>query len=296
MSLLLGVLAALLQAIGALGQKQRIESCRRAIEAQRGPTPFGGVLGAATRDPLWIGGALCGFAGGLLGLQVLAEIDLALSKAIGKLQLLFIVLGGTWLLRERLGRREWLAVATMLAGTLALAVAGPSSTGLVASSRANVGFVAATGALVGLLAWAHRRWPERAAAEIVFALAAGALFGAGDVLMKGATGTVVQSRGAFDLLDPASLVALLHASPFLLSLPAYVGGLVLVQMAFSAGRASLVGPLVAIGATVLPIGFGFVVLQEQAGPLRTAGVGLLLAGSAVLVFAGREARERRAYA
>lgn len=296
MSLLLGVVAALLQAIGALGQKRRIEACRTALAARRGPTPFGGVLGAATRDPLWIAGALCGFAGGLVGLQVLAEIDLALSKAIGKLQLLFIVIGGTWLLRERLGRSEWLAVATMLAGTMALAFAGPASTGLVASPRANVGFVAATGALLGLLAWAHRRWPERAPAEIAFALAAGALFGAGDVLMKGATGLVARRLGGFDLLEPASLAALLHASAFLLSLPAYVGGLVLVQLAFSAGRASLVGPLVAIGATVLPIGFGFVVLQEQAGPLRAAGVGLLLAGSAILVLGGRDAPERRAYA
>jgi hypothetical protein len=82
--------------------------------------------------------------------------------------------------------------------------------------------------------------------------AIGALF---DVLVKGATGIAASGRGGFDVLDPSSLAAPARSTPFLLSLPAYLVGLVLVQLAFAVGRASAEAALVAIGATVLPIGF-----------------------------------------
>lgn len=106
--------------------------------------------------------------------------------------------------------------------------------------------------------------------------AIGALF---DVLVKGATGIAASGRGGFDVLDPSSLAAPARSTPFLLSLPAYLVGLVLVQLAFAVGRASAVAALVAIGATVLPIGFGLLALGEEAGPARLVGIALVLAGS-----------------
>lgn len=296
MSLLLAVLAALLQAIGALGQKQRLASRRRRLEVERAIVTSGGVLAAAARDPLWIAWGVFGLAGGLLGLQALAEIDLAVLKAVGKLQLAFVVIGGTWLLGERLRFAEWLAVGTMLCGGLVLALAGPAATGVGASDRAHQVVVLTTCGVVAVLAGVRRRWPERASPELLLALAAGTLFGTGDVLMQGATALAGGSDGAFHLLERGSLTALLGSPPFLASVPAYAGGLVLVQMAFSAGRASVVASVVAIGATLLPIGFGFLVLQEQGGPLRLAGIALLLVGAVLLVRRASPGSEPRAYA
>jgi len=202
-------------------------------------------------------------------------------KSFGRLETLFVVLGGAWFLGERLRRNEWLGVAAMLGGATLLGVGRRPASGLVASTPENLAFFAACAGALVLVALSHRRWPARIRPEIALALAAGLCFGGGDVMMKGVT-TLINSRpGGFSVFDGTALAALVRAPEFLLALPGYAAGMVCVQGAFAVGRVSLIGPLLAIGGTLLPIGFGIAVLREELNVWRIAAVVLLLAGAAL---------------
>jgi len=268
-------------AAGQLVQKQRVTA--RSTERPLGPRGrgFGHLLVRLARDPAWLLGHLCAVVGALLGLQAMASLDLLVLKSFARLETLFLVLGGAWFLGERLRPNEWLGVAAMLAGATLLGVERTRASGLVASTAENLAFFAAcVGALV-LVALLHRRWPARLRPEIALALAGGLLFGGGDVMMKGVT-TLISSRpGGFSVFDGRALATLVRAPEFLLALPGYAAGMVCLQGAFAVGRASLIGPLLAIGGTLLPIGFGITVLREEVSVSRLGAVALLLAGAAL---------------
>jgi drug/metabolite transporter (DMT)-like permease len=284
-TLALGLLLAstLAMAAGQLVQKQRVTA--RSVERPLGPRGrgFGLLLARLARDPVWLLGHLCAMAGALLGLQAMASLDLLVLKSFGRLETLFVVLGGAWFLGERLRPNEWLGVAAMLAGATLLGIGRSSRSGVVASTPENIAFFAACVGALGLVALSHRRWPARVRSEVALALAGGLFFGGGDVMMKGVT-TLINSRpGGFSVLNGAALAALIRAPEFLLAVPGYAAGMVCVQGAFAVGRASLIGPLLAIGGTLLPIGFGIAVLREDVSASRLGAVVLLLAGAALVM-------------
>jgi drug/metabolite transporter (DMT)-like permease len=283
-TLALGLLFAstVAMAAGQLVQKQRVTA--RSIERPLGPRGrgFGHLLARLTCDPIWLLSHLCALVGALLGLQAMASLDLLVLKSLGRLETLFVVLGGAWFLGERLQPNEWLGVAAMLVGAMLLGVGRSAASGLVASTPENLAFFAACAGALVLVALAHRRWPTRVRSEIALALAGGLFFGGGDVMMKGVT-TLINSRpGGFSVFDRAALATLVRAPEFLLALPGYAAGMVCLQGAFAVGRASLIGPLLAIGGTLLPIGFGIAVLREEVSVSRLGAVALLLAGAALV--------------
>jgi multidrug transporter EmrE-like cation transporter len=121
------------------------------------------------------------------------------------------------------------------------------------------------------------------------ATAAGALFGTGDILTKGATEAVkAGAAGAgFSVVAPASLNGLVHTPEFALAMAAYGAGSILLQAAFSAGRVSVIGPVTANASVLLPMAFGLAVRQEDASGLRLAGIVTIVLGTA---FLGRRPR------
>ncbi|MCI0636574.1 MAG: hypothetical protein L0206_22040, partial [Actinobacteria bacterium] len=66
------------------------------------------------------------------------------------------------------------------------------------------------------------------------------------------------------------------------AIAAYVGGSILTQAAFSVGRVSVIGPVMAIGNLLVPIAFGFLVLQEDPTGDRLASIATIAFGTALL--------------
>ncbi len=277
------VLAAIaLQAAGQVVQKQRVAKRAPNVSLADVVRRPGRFFGALLRDPAWVASHGCNFAGALLGLQAVAMLDLTVFKSLWQLQSLLVVLAGALLLREHLLGIEVLGIGVMLAGAGLLASAGIETSGGVATTGMNLAFVGTAVASLSLLGLASRRWPARVTPEIALALAAGVLFGCGDVLTKGATGLVKARLGSFSLVEPQTALALVAQPEFALAILAVGSGLVLLQTAFSTGRVSVVGPLTGVGGLALPMVVGFAFLGERVDASRAGAVAAMAAGTVLL--------------
>jgi chloramphenicol-sensitive protein RarD len=273
------MLAVVLQGASTVLLKQRVAALAGGVELGalvRRPRRFFAPL---VRDPFWLLGWVLLLVGALAGLQALSEVDLVLMQALGKLQLLVVVAAGVLLLGERLEPAEWLAVAVMALAALGLAPGTGQPTGVVVPTRTSLSFLAVSLGLLGS-AWLLLRTRR----EFAHAAAAGAFLGAGDLLVKAATGQVREATGTFHALG--SLGDLLRTPELAAALPCYVGGLVLVQAAFSIGRVSVVGPVSAVIGSLLPVLFGVYALEEVVQPARAAGLVAILSAAALLARRG----------
>jgi drug/metabolite transporter (DMT)-like permease len=88
--------------------------------------------------------------------------------------------------------------------------------------------------------------------------------------------------GRFSVVESASMVGLVGTPEFGLAIAAYVAGSILTQAAFSVGRVSVIGPVMAIGNLLLPIAFGLLVLREDPTGDRLAGIATIALGTALL--------------
>ena len=134
------------------------------------------------------------------------------------------------------------------------------------------------GALVAVSLWLGDRGTGRVWREHTPALAAGALFGLGDILMKTATEVVRGQTGGFSLASADTLASLAVTFELPLSFAATAIAFMLQQMAFSRGRVSLVVPLIGVAGTALAVVLGAALLREPVSVARAAGVATMLAG------------------
>jgi uncharacterized membrane protein len=230
----------------------------------------------------WLLGTALTFAAVAAETQALALGEASAVKPLSGTQSLFVVAIGVGILGERLVRKEWLGVGVLLCGVWALALEpgdahfvarGTGST--VALGLGGAGGVALALALAG-------RHASRASGEWGPALAAGALFGLGDVMIKVATESVRVRLGSFDLSQGDTLAALVGAPGFSLGIAATGAAFLLQQLAFSRGRVSLSAPVVGVGATACVVVLGFAFLGESLGAGRSLGVGLSVLGTWLL--------------
>jgi drug/metabolite transporter (DMT)-like permease len=272
------LVSVVLQGAAMVLQKQRVAALSAGVglgSVLRRPARFFAPL---ARDPLWLLGWVLTIAGALSGLQALSVVDLSLMQALGKLQLLVVVGAGVALLGERLDGSEWMALVVMAVAAASLSQGVERDTGAVVATRTSLAFTCVSLALVIPLWLASRK--RSGASEVAHGLAAGAFFGCGDLLVKAATGQVREATGDFHAL--ASLAALAGTPELAVALPCYGVGIVVVQGAFSVGRVSLVGPVVALTGSLLPIVFGVTVLGESLSPARVCGMAGMLAATAML--------------
>jgi drug/metabolite transporter (DMT)-like permease len=242
------------------------------------------LAGALARSPLWLAGlALTGIALAL-ETQALGLGDVSVVKPLSRVQSLFVLAIGVGCLGERLSRLEWLGVVTLLAGVALLAGEPSDALPHPPSQPVQLG-AALAGVAVAALALCIRGRAGREVGEKRLALAAGALFGLGDWLMKGGTETARVQLGVFDLSSLACAGALVATSGLWLALAATTFAFALQQLAFSRGRVSVVMPVIGVGATLVAVGLGALLLHEPIGAMRVLGIALV--GIGTLFVAGR---------
>ncbi len=234
---------------------------------------------AALRSRIWLLGFAVLMLGAPLSIQALSWGDVSTVKPLMRVELVFVVLLGVGVLRERLCGAEWLGIALLTAGVFVLAVGAGDPTS-VRPSTAHCALLAVTAlAAVGALLGAHQRWPRRLPYELTISLGAGLLMGVGDVLWKSGTAVVASELGGFDVTRPAALAALFSAPEVYLGLSMDLSAFFLVQAAYSRGRVSVIAPATAVGATLLTVLLGSAVLQEQLSAARGTGVAAIVLGA-----------------
>lgn len=237
-------------------------------QAAIGKAGFAQVMISLLSDWRWVLGLLSTIIGWVLFVQATALGEISLVQPLMSAGDLLLVLMAVVFLKERLSKKEWLGLALTVIGAVALSwnaqpQAARTGGGMKLVLLMGFIFVAVCGLLLSRKFFAK--------AEITLAAVVGLAFGAGAVLTEALTAQSAKLDLAM-LLNPL-LVGVIVAN---------VAGLVALQAAFQRGRASVVIPVQLAIANAITVLAGAVVFLEQIGPMRGAGIALIIAGTAFL--------------
>lgn len=227
---------------------------------------------------VWLAGLGTVIASFVLQAAALSAGTLAAVQPIIVLELPITLLAGSVVLRARLRLQEWLAIAALTGGLVALLVgldprAGTSAAGAPAVTWL-VGLPATVG-LVAVLVLLGRRHDGSARAAL-FGVAAGIQFGMTAALMKGMTQTL--SNGIVGPLTAWQTYAMMVSG---------ITGMVLMQNALQAGPLVAAQPGITLLDPMTAIVWGILGFHEQVNGgwwLAVAGAGVVaLSCGAVLL-------------
>jgi hypothetical protein len=216
----------------------------------------------------WLVGFLTGIGGWVFYVIALALAPLSLVQAASAGGVGLLALFAQRAAGAPLPRRDWIGVAIAVGGLalLALSLAGGSDRGGNGSWVAIAVWLAASWVAAALAAGPGARF---VAAGAGFGIAAGTLYGAGDVGTKAAV-----HGGAWLLFVPALLVC--HGLAF-----------VVLQLGFQRGAALATAGLSSLLTNALPIAAGVAVFHERLpggvlGGVRVVAFACVVAGAAAL--------------
>lgn len=214
--------------------------------------------------PVWLASIVLGLAG--FGLQVLAlrHVALSLVQPLLATGLLGLLAFSVAVLGESVGRREVAAVAAIVAGVAAIALADPRRGASAAPGAAFVVVVAALG-VVAVSAFARRR--PGAGGLLGGAIAADAL---------AALAAAQAAHALPDLLPTAGWCVLAGAGG--------VAAIAAESAVLQRRGAARVAPIVLAGQVAVPVALAPLVIGERwgDGTLLVCGLALVIAGSAWL--------------
>ena len=229
----------------------------------------------------WVGGLSIGLLGWALYLAAVSRAPLSLVQAIAGGGIGLLVLLAAALGRVRPSRRESAGALVATGGMLLLATTLRASDADPTRPARPAGLV-----LVALASLAVAWWATRQRGPAGGGLAAGCLYGLGDVASKALFVALPAHPGAVQVL----------ASPWLYAvLAAHGGGFLLLQRAFQqGGPVASVAPMTA-ATTLLPIAAGIAVFADPFPPTPSL-VGarviafIAVAGGATLLASSRPSR------
>jgi drug/metabolite transporter (DMT)-like permease len=242
----------------------------QAADARKVPQEHGlrlGLLRRLVTRPRWVGGTVVGILGWPLQLVAFALAPVTVVQPTLALGMLLLLAGGSRMLGEHVGRREWAAAAAVVAGIAVITIAHPPHTDQVPSLRTALPLLGLV-ALIGLpFALGNRRstaWTLIVAAGCAFALTA----------LTGKLLTVqLAAAHIWAALAWAAATALCAGAGFLVDMTAL--------QRFDATR---VAPPMFVLETVIPVAAAPWLFGERWG--ETPAGGLLLAAGLLLVLAG----------
>jgi drug/metabolite transporter (DMT)-like permease len=244
-------------------------------EAERLPSLGGGWRPSAwwafARDPWWVTGVVLQVVGYGFYLAALRGAPLSVVHTALNGGIAFFVVLAVFGLGEHVGWIEWIGVAAVIAGLVAL---GTSLSGTTQSTQPAHGALAFSLTLLSVAATALAldRAPGRA---IGLSVASGLTLGLSGIFAKA-------------LANASSLPAALSSMDLLLTLAANVVGFALMQGALQAGRGVVVVPIFSVLSNLVPIIGGILVYDEPmsgdgiAGLLRPLAILLALGGAGLL--------------
>lgn len=261
------------------------------------------LIGSLLHKPVWFGGIAAISAGFLLQATALGFGQLAVVEPVLMLELPLTLILAARVFRQRMGRSEWLPIATMTAGLAGLLYfLSPSS-----SRSGGIPWYAWTGGIGAnllliavLVLWSRHHAPDshgsgsgrrrgtgshRAA---LLGAAAGSAFGLTAALMKGMTQTYSQGMAA--LFTSWQLYAMVAAGLL---------GMFLTQSAMNAGKLVATQPGITLSDPIVSVLWGVFAFEEKvrggwyaglAGvcAVITAGAVFALARSPLLTGSGQE--------
>lgn len=234
------------------------------------------VLGAFLSNRQWMGGLIVSGAGWGLFALALTGTPVSIARSIQGSGFVILAIFSVFFLEHPLKVREWLGVAVVTAGIVAVGLsehgANPSAS-VIEPFRLVLGVGFGFG--ICLLVYGVRRmfgfgfdW------VVVFSVIAGIFLGTGDVLTKGIIIELKENSyvGAFCVIGPALVLF-------------YLAGQFLLSRAYQHGRAILVTAVSDFCARLVTIGIGVFAMGEffSTEPLyrslRIAGLSAILLGS-----------------
>ncbi len=226
------------------------------------------ALRALLGDRVWLSGFLVGLAGwvfyvGALALAPLSLVQAASAGGIGVLAALAHRRGA------RVVRRHWVAVAIAVGGLalLGASLAGGATSGRPGAPSAVGAWLVISAAVAALAVGSAARLAPGAGLGV----AAGVLYGAGDVATKGAV-----FGGAWLLLVPIVLAA-------------HGGAFVVLQLAFQRGGSLATAGTASLLTNALPIAGGLALFNERV-PSGLLGVARIVSFACVVLAASMLAR------
>ncbi len=256
------------------------------------------LLGSVLSSPVWVIG-FCSMLLGL-GLQVVALslVPISVVQPIFVSGIVVLLVLSHVALKERLGRREWAAVALVALALLAISLSLDAQSDQAGSTGAFDTLVAAGVPTIAVACWffmtADRlRDGRRAhgARAPLFGLASGLMYGVASLATK-AVSAIVEKRGIWEAI-PHVL-----ASPYLYALVATSAlGLLLFQTALQRCPASVVVPVSNVVSSVYVVAVGTVIFGEHLPAadwklaMRVVGFGAVFASVLLLANAASATSE-----
>ena len=244
-------------------------------EAERLPSLGGGwrpsAWSAFMRDPWWVTGVGLQVIGYGMYLAALRGAPLSVVHTALNAGIAFFVVLAVCGLGERVRGLEWVGVAAVVAGMMALGVSLSATTEPTRPPR-GTGVFCLTLLSAAAVALPLDRAPGRA---IGLSVASGLTLGLSGIFAKG-------------LANAASLPAALTSMDLLLTLATNLVGFALMQGAMQAGRGVVVVPIFSVLSNLVPIVGGILVYGEPmsgdgvAGLLRPLAILLALGGAGLL--------------
>jgi drug/metabolite transporter (DMT)-like permease len=237
------------------------------------------------RTPVWLGAVGLMTLSFILASVALGTGELASVQFIVILELPLTLIGGSWVLGARLGRREWAAVAAMTAGVLGLlAVLNPraGSSSAVAPILWILASAANGGALIAVFLVA-RAQPKAGVQAALLGVAAGLGYGL----------TAAFTKGFADMFSAGGLRAIFTSWELYATVAAGLVSVWLLQNAYNAGPLAAAQPGITLIDPVVSTCWGVLVFDESVreGPIlwltglpliALIGGAIMLSGSPVL--------------
>jgi len=249
---------------------------------------FGELLAAMLKNRVWLLGFAVVPLGFGLELQAVSMGDISVVRPLSRVESAFSVLIGVTLLGERLAPREGIGLFTMIAGALMLTLEPEPGRAFVPDAASTALALGTTGALVAGLLVAQSRRPDWLAPEYGLAAGAGLAFGLADITMKLATSVVKETTGSFQIVSAQTAGLLFQSPEFWLFAAIAITAFLVLQIAYSHGRVSVIVPVAGIAGTLLTVLLGSALLREPLSQGRVLGVLVMVVGVA-LVLRGGEA-------
>jgi drug/metabolite transporter (DMT)-like permease len=228
--------------------------------------------------PVWlaaVGMMIVSFA---LAAAALGTGELASVQLVVILELPMTIIGSSWLLRTRLGRREWVAIAAMTAGViglLALLHPRPGSPRPVSPALWIMGSAANIGA-IAVLYLAARAHPRPVTRGSLLGIAAGLAYGL----------TAAYTKAMADQFSSGGVAGVLSSWELYATASAGVTSAWLLENAYQAGPLTASQPGITLVDPVISTLWGVVVFGEQISrgvPLALTPIPLLAVAAGVLL-------------